>query len=96
MAFLEPCSAMLEAGIEDPESQSGIDFCTDSCPYDYCVMEEKRIQNRPRDIQSQLRRSKAITLNKQGKTTTEIANILGITKRTVNAYLRRNRNGTTN
>ena len=42
------CKAMIDAGIEDPESSDGIRFCAGSrdgefksqCPYNYCVVVE--------------------------------------------------------
>lgn len=35
------CSAMIKANITDPDSQEGIDFCTQQCPYadeDECIL----------------------------------------------------------
>jgi len=39
------CKALDDAGIEKPLSQEGIDYCTEHCPYDYClVVEDNRLQ----------------------------------------------------
>ncbi len=37
-----PCKAMKKANISDPHSQEGIAFCTNSCPYKFCYMLEKK------------------------------------------------------
>ncbi|GAG84881.1 unnamed protein product [marine sediment metagenome] len=34
------CQAMIDAGIEDPDSREGARFCTDKCPYDFCIVFE--------------------------------------------------------
>jgi CRP-like cAMP-binding protein len=73
------CPAMLEAGILDPNSQKGIDFCTDKCPYDRCIVFESTLGIRKHKV----RATEANRLKAQGLEPHEIAEKLGITKRTV-------------
>lgn len=35
---LKRCAAMVEAGVADPTTQDGIDFCTEKCPYEDCIV----------------------------------------------------------
>lgn len=37
---LKRCPAMIEAGIINPGSQEGIDFCVHWCPYPKCIVME--------------------------------------------------------
>jgi hypothetical protein len=71
---------MIDAGIDNPESQEGIDFCLE-CPYPECVVGkgsgyEKRIR----------RQSKAVSMLKSGISTSDIASSLGISVRQVERY----------
>jgi transposase-like protein len=80
---------MIEAGITNPIGQKGIDFCTQSCPYDYCVVVEtplstKRAQHRLKVQLSQMYRKKRVSV-------ADIALILGVDERTVRRYLKKSR-----
>jgi len=83
----KPCPAMRKAGIVNPESQEGIEFCTSSCPYEYCIMVENRGKNKVQVQMAQYRKKRAIRMRANGKTVEEIAHILGKTVRTVERYL---------
>jgi len=80
------CLAMIEAGIEDPESQAGKDFCTEQCPYpNGCIVLEFG-----RSISS-LRRDKRIARAKEmaarGRSVEDIAKDLGASIRSIQRYL---------
>jgi len=78
------CQAMVNAGIENPESQEGIDFCVNSCPYDYCVVFEN-ISGYSATRLRNVKVSKA--LRKLGVSKEDIAKKLGRTVRTIERYL---------
>ena len=76
------CDAMKDAGITEPNSQEGIDFCVDQCPYDHCVLYEK---GRPKltslkhlSVEAQVK-----MLDADGLTIDEIARQTGVSYRTV-------------
>ena len=80
------CLAMIEAGIDDANSQEGIDFCVSRCPYDSCVIFEERgwkADSRRRD-----RITKAREMAARGVSIEEIAIALGVSSRTAGRYLR--------
>ena len=79
------CPEMILAGISDPDSQAGIDFCVGSCPYEYCVMMET---NRKR-LRSSERVRIAKGLRAQGVGLDDIALILGKDVNTVRRYLKK-------
>jgi len=76
---------MVEAGVYDPESQKGIDFCVDYCPYDRCVFEydgRGRSSSRRNDRVATTKRMEA-----EGYSAEDIANELNVSIRTVQMYL---------
>ena len=81
------CAAMVDAGVYDPESKDGIDFCVNYCPYDHCVVLEHR------RTASQLRRSEracfAQKLWRHRVSVDDIALILGVSARNVRRYLKK-------
>lgn len=71
------CLAMCRAGISDPESQEGIDFCTSECPYPTaCIVMEHPQRAR-------LRLEKIKQLQAQGLDRKTIALQLHISERSV-------------
>jgi len=79
------CPAMRRAGIKDPESKEGIDFCTNQCPYDRCIVfEESPLSPRK---QKSIRVAETRRLLNEGYDIGEIANKLGVNLRTVRSYL---------
>ena len=80
------CDAMKEAGITDPESMAGIEFCLD-CPYPSgCIVLEDTPE---KTIERAGKVNIAKFLSNRGKNNKEIAEILGVSRRTVQRYLRR-------
>lgn len=80
------CPAMIVEGIEEPESQQGIDFCVKKCPYSYCVaLEEGGV--RMLIYEERVRIAKG--LRKRGVEVDDIAAILECERRIVWRYLRR-------
>lgn len=88
-AFKRRCKAMIEAEIENPESQKGINFCVNQCPYDECIAVIPRLSSVEARGESapHLRKRKAVELYSQGYSKRKIAKALGVTFRTVNTYL---------
>ena len=76
---------MKKTNITDPNSQEGIDFCTQQCPYKECVVMEG---NTLTWIKLTKEKSKARRLQKMGENKQEIAIILGKGIRTVERYLK--------
>ena len=35
---IDVCNAMTNEGITDPDSKEGINFCVNSCPYQFCIV----------------------------------------------------------
>lgn len=83
--FLRRCLAMKAAGIGNPESQEGIDFCTKRCPYpNKCVaMETKRGLG---EI-AEWRAATAKEMFANGVDIKDIATNLGVSARSVYRYL---------
>jgi len=89
------CKAMIDAGIEDPESAEGILFCSGSrddrtksrCPYSYCVVFEHQ------ETAPQLKLKERVGLTKDlkahGVSIDDIALILNRSHYTVRSYLRK-------
>jgi len=78
------CKAMIDADIIDPDSHEGIVFCTDECPYSYCVVFETE-----KIMSSVPRRQLAKELYAAGIARYDIALIIGVTLRTVERYLKK-------
>ena len=80
------CAAMITAGIYDPNSKDGIDFCTNFCPYECCVVMEQS------ETAAQLRRRQkadfARKLRARRVSVNDIALILGVNLRTVFKWLK--------
>ena len=77
---------MIEAGIEDPESQEGKDFCTNSCPYDRCIVFEA--EKNPATIRKESRKAEALDWQSRGYSDKQIAAIMGKSRRSIERYLR--------
>jgi len=79
------CPAMIQAKVKDPNSQEGIDFCVNQCPYDVCIVFElgRGTSKLSRDLR------KAVTKEMQikGYTAVEIAEKIGVSVRTIQRYL---------
>lgn len=81
------CVAMIHEGIYDPESKAGINFCVGFCPYDYCiVLEKKNPGGKQKDGVSVA--LVARRLKKHGVSVEDIALILDVTVRSVMRYLK--------
>lgn len=79
------CPAMITAGIDDPNSRKGIDFCI-RCPYPNCVVFEDR---RSRSIDRRnVRVDKAKSLKANGYSMRDIAKELGLKTVTIERYLK--------
>ena len=76
------CPAMIEAGIENPDSQEGIDFCLD-CPYPDCIAfsGDGKIQS--------VRWLVAKKLHNEGHNIEQIAELLNIKEQTAKQYISR-------
>lgn len=79
------CDAMNRAGISNPESRAGIDFCT-SCPYpkDCILFIDDRVR---RTAKARAKSAQALKLLKSGHTVRDIADIMGKSKRQIERYL---------
>ena len=77
------CPAMEKAGIKDPESQEGIDFCINDCPFPDCLITggSSHIKKAERD-----ERIKQMFYN--GIKVKEIAQEIGVNERTVQRALK--------
>lgn len=75
---------MIDAGIKDPDSQEGINFCIEKCPYDECRAVIQRLGIREAKEE---RMAKALKLHSQGYSKRKIAEMLGVQVITVNRYL---------
>lgn len=80
------CQAMLDAGITDPESQDGKEFCTGECPYDRCIVFEGRRKTTTKRLKAIV---EARELEAQGLSTIEISKRLNKHYRTIRGYLRK-------
>ena len=83
--MVTPCPALEKAKITNPDSQAGIDFCTQKCPYNGCIVFEGDTPYRMKISQE---KSRAIQLQKEGMTNREISEILGKSPKTVIRYLK--------
>lgn len=79
------CPAMVEAGIDDPESQEGKDFCTKKCPYDKCVVYE--VGRGAATLRMDERIARAREMDSEGYSIEDIAKELKVHTRTVRRYL---------
>jgi len=79
------CPAMVAAGIGDPESQAGKDFCTKQCPYEKCIVFESK--GGTSTLRRDERAAKAKELLSEGLYVKDIAARLGVSVRTVERYL---------
>lgn len=83
------CDAMRDAGIKDPQSKEGIDFCTSQCPYeDRCVVMESK-----GSLRKVSRRERAAKLIKEGRNDREISSELNLSTRTIGRYRKEVSNG---
>lgn len=89
------CKAMIDAGIEDPDSREGALFCAGSsndkiksrCPYDYCIVFEHKKISKVRTVEDKTKF--AIKLLAHGVSRDDIALILHVKRRTLQRYLRK-------
>jgi len=81
-----PCGALTKEGISDPVSQAGIDFCTQCCPYDRCIMVERG----PNIIHSGKHESalEAQRMAKAGSSTNDIALKMRKNIKTIQRFLK--------
>ena len=75
------CPAMEKAGIKDPESQEGIDFCINECPFPDCLVTGGYFKKHERDEQVR-------QMFYKGMKVKEIAGKLGVHERTVQRALK--------
>jgi len=84
------CKAMVDAGIEFPDSYEGKQFCVNSCPYKYCVVFENSKESRKDKIDKKAEIVKRFV--DDGYSIGEIAELLNIgiktVKRRIKAYER--------
>lgn len=84
------CPAMIKAGIEDANSQDGIDFCVNHCPYPYCIMFEVPLgtsKTTNKITKRLVNKALAWRLYSIGLPIQTIADIVGKSKATVGVYL---------
>ena len=84
-SYKKRCTAILHAGVTDTSSQQGIEFCTESCPYNYCVI----FEHQEHSYKKEERRTVARELKKHKVSKGDIALILDVRISTVERYLRR-------
>ena len=78
------CQAMIDAGIENPESKEGIDFCVEQCPYEAgCVLFDKA----KLPTKTEIKRNFAKRLHAHGVSDTDIRLIIHCSGRTLKGYL---------
>jgi hypothetical protein len=89
------CQAMIDAGITDPESREGIQFCTGAkdeesrCPYDSCI-----IAGDGRALTSERAVRKSVLAKElfyKGVSRVDIALMMDTDIKTIGRYLRRHR-----
>lgn len=81
------CQAMIDAGVYDPESHEGINFCVNFCPYECCIVFEN-----PETLRQLRARNKATLVKElytKGISVVDIALILGTSYRTVQRFLKK-------
>ena len=76
---------MIEAGIGDPESKEGKDFCTEKCPYPKCIVFE--VGRGAATLRKEARVAKAKAMAAEGYPEDEIAQVLKVSVRSVEGYL---------
>lgn len=92
--FSARCTAMKKAGIDDPTSKDGIEFCAgvvsgaaSQCPYDYCVVMEHKPS--AASMRKDELRELARALRKSNISVEDIALIIGRGIAQTRKYLRR-------
>ena len=80
--LIPPCDAMLKAHISDPNSQAGIKFCINKCPYEDCI-----VVDGTRTTAQNASKREARKLHKAGLSNEEISSIIHRSSRTVKRYL---------
>jgi len=82
------CKALIDAGVTNQTSKAGIDFCINSCPYPYCVVDEKGPRTRVTTTRRKRKERRARRMFSKGKSMIEIAAVLGVGVRTIRRYVR--------
>lgn len=78
------CEAMKQEGISDPESEEGIDFCVERCPYPSgCIL----FETSHREQKLELMKEFSKRLYNHGVSVKDISLITGRSTRTVRRYL---------
>lgn len=81
------CRAMIDAGVRDPCSSEGINFCVTQCPYtDGCVLFEQGGTRKKE--QKNLIKGFARRLHSHGVSVVDVSLILHKSERTVQRYLK--------
>jgi len=84
---------MIEAGITDPNSQEGIDFCVNHCPYEEgCIVMEGRLTQTSTRLRREANKRKVWALWQAGFSVKEIAHKMGVHSSSVHKYIRVGRN----
>jgi len=84
---------MIDAGITDSESQEGIDFCVNHCPYEEgCIVMEGILTQTSTRLRKDTNKRKVWVLWQAGFSVKEIAHKMGMHERTVHRYIRVGRN----
>ena len=79
------CKPMVEAGITDPDSPEGIEYCTERCPYpDGCVVANERVGKSKKELEI----AKARKLHEDGMSLEEIAAMTKRCSMTIRRYLK--------
>ena len=78
------CQAMIEAGITDPNSQEGIGFCVNKCPYkEGCIV----MESGKTSVHKQERMRRAWALLDKGHSIAETASIMNLSYYTIQRYI---------
>ena len=83
----QECPFLSDAGVEADSSTNGIEICL-NCPYERCVYEVTTRSHR----RIQIRRARVKALCAERKTVVAIAELLGVSKWTVENDIRANKN----
>ena len=78
---------MVNEGIADPDSQKGIDFCVEHCPYNCCVVYEGTVTSK-KNISIE-RSRQANILHRYRVSLRDIALVVGVTEEQVRKYLKK-------
>jgi len=82
------CHAMIDAGITDPNSQEGIDFCVYHCPYEGgCIVMDGKSKQDSASPRKAANRDKVWALWQLRTPIKDIARMLGVHERTVYRYI---------